>query len=107
MLRACSNALPISLLVLMAAWSQTDRGSIRGTVLDQTGAMVPAVTVTATNVATGVTSTTESSSAGAYNFPALQSGMYSISVKQSGFKNLVHDNINVTAAAVIGLDLKL
>jgi hypothetical protein len=107
MLRTFSKALTASLLLLTAAWSQTDRGSIRGTVLDQTGATVPNVTVTATNVATGVTSATESSSAGAYNFPALQSGVYSIGVKQTGFKNLVHENINVTAAAVIGLDLKL
>jgi Carboxypeptidase regulatory-like domain/TonB dependent receptor len=75
--------------------------------VDQTGAMVPSVTVTATNVATGVNSTTESSSTGAYNFPALQSGVYTVSVKQAGFKNLVHDKINVTAASVIGLDLAL
>jgi hypothetical protein len=47
-----------------ACWAQTDRGSIRGAVLDQTGAMVPNVTVTATNIATGVSAATTSTTTG-------------------------------------------
>lgn len=95
------------LFISATVWSQTDRGSIRGVVLDQTGAAVPNVVISATNVATGIAATTTSTTAGAYNFPALQSGVYRINVQHPGFKNLVHSQIDVAAASVIGLDLSL
>ena len=42
-------------------------GTLRGTVTDPTGAVVPAASVTATNVATGVGSSTVTTDAGTYN----------------------------------------
>jgi hypothetical protein len=95
------------LLVSVIAWSQTERGSIRGTVTDPTGAVVPGAALTVTNVGTGVSSTVVSSSGGTYNFPELPSGVYRIEVKQAGFKNLIRENIQVSLGSVIGLDLPL
>src|ERR1700753_3219785 len=59
---------------------------IKGIVTDPTGAVVPNATITATNVATGVVSTTTSSSTGDYRFQALPIGTYSINVTAPGFK---------------------
>jgi hypothetical protein len=101
--------LTVTVLLLFAtvARSQTERGSIRGTIFDQTGAIVANAAITATNVATGVSMTTRSSDSGSYNVPALPSGTYKMAVQMSGFKNLVRDNVVVAAAVVIGLDLNL
>ncbi|MGE0404857.1 MAG: carboxypeptidase-like regulatory domain-containing protein, partial [Candidatus Korobacteraceae bacterium] len=90
-----------------SAWAQTDRGSIRGTVLDPTGAVVANANITVTSLATGTSSSMESTSAGTYNFTALPSGVYRVEVQQAGFKSLVRENVTVSAANITGLDLTL
>ncbi|MGE0407547.1 MAG: carboxypeptidase-like regulatory domain-containing protein, partial [Candidatus Korobacteraceae bacterium] len=95
------------LVPMVVGWAQTDRGAVRGTIFDPTGAVVAQATLTITNVATGVSSTVTSSDAGTYNFPALPAGTYRIEVRQSGFKNLVRENVAVSAANITGLDISL
>src|SRR5207244_10011342 len=58
----------VSVLVLMAVsgFAQSDRGAIRGTISDTSGAVIPESKVTALNLATGVTSSTVSTGAGVY-----------------------------------------
>ena len=58
---------------------------IEGTVQDQTGAVVPGVTVTATNVATNQSRTAVTDKGGRYYIGALQPGIYAISAELSGF----------------------
>jgi len=59
---------------------------IKGTVVDPSGAVVPNVSVTATNSATGVKFTTTSQSNGDYQFLQLPIGTYSITATSAGFK---------------------
>jgi hypothetical protein len=59
---------------------------IKGTVTDPVGAVLPNVTVIATNQETGVKTTTTSSAGGDYLFPSLPIGTYTISAASSGFK---------------------
>ncbi len=59
---------------------------IKGTVTDPAGAVVAKASVTATNEATGVKYTTESSSTGEYLFPQLPIGTYTIKIGAPGFK---------------------
>jgi Carboxypeptidase regulatory-like domain len=54
--------------------AQTDRGSIRGTITDQTGAVVPGVSVTVSNSATGVSNSVRSNDTGVYGIAALPAG---------------------------------
>jgi hypothetical protein len=79
-----SSLATISLSVL--GFAQTDRGTITGTVLDNTGAAIPAASVTATNIATNTATTAVTSSTGVYSIPALQPGTYKVRVEKSGFK---------------------
>ncbi len=58
---------------------------ISGTITDQSGAVLPKVTVTATNEKTGVVTNTVSTGSGDYNFQSLPIGTYSISVSVPGF----------------------
>jgi hypothetical protein len=69
----------------MLGHAQTITGSVRGMVTDPTGAVIPNATVTATNVATGVTSSTQTNGAGLYSVRFLQIGNYTISVAAKGF----------------------
>jgi len=78
----------VSLLVLVLAaglgWSQEARGTILGRVTDSTGAVIPAVSVRITNVATGVTISLESNDQGNYLAPTGSSPRRPVSNAWSG-----------------------
>src|SRR5437660_1863570 len=78
----CVGSLP-------ALWSQTATGRIVGTVTDPTGAVIPGVTITATNVDTTVTYTAITNDQGAYQAPLLPIGMYTVTADQPGFQRAV------------------
>ncbi len=62
-----------------------------GTVSDTTGALIPGVTVTATNTQTGIVSTVLSNESGTYNFASLQPGTYNLSAELSGFQTHTYE----------------
>ena len=57
-----------------------------GSVSDPAGALIPGVTITATNNGTGVTTTTVTNESGAFTFPSLQPGTYKVSAELPGFQ---------------------
>ncbi len=91
------------LLASAALWAQVSTSRIEGVVTDPTGGTIPAATVTATNEATGVVYKSVTTSAGAYTFPALIAGSYTITVEASGFKRWVSTKnfLNVGAPLVV------
>ena len=78
-------------------------GSIQGTVTDPSGAIVAGATVTATNIATGVTTVHTTTDAGFYVLPLLTPGEYSVTVKAAGFQTLTEEHVIVDALANVGL----
>lgn len=79
-----------------ALLAQAGRGEISGSVTDQTGAIVPGATVTATETATGVTRHAISNGSGNYAFLSLNPGIYSVRVKSQGFVTVVRNQVRVT-----------
>jgi hypothetical protein len=77
--------------------------SIRGTVLDPSGAVVAGAGLTATNTATGVTFTTTSSSDGLFEFLQLPIGNYSVRVEKAGFKTVTEGHIHLDLDQVFNL----
>lgn len=73
-------------LVQGTMWGQSTYGTISGTIEDASRALIPGVTVTATNVNTGVVSTAITNETGAYNIPALLPGPYKVSAELPGFQ---------------------
>jgi hypothetical protein len=74
------------LLITPAAFAQTHRASIRGTVLDPAGAVIPGATVTVIGEATNETRTTVSADDGEYAVSSLSPGRYRVEVTSgSGF----------------------
>ena len=99
------------LLVVSAlpAFGQIDRGTIVGTVLDSSGAIVPKATVTVTNKATGVALTSPVNDSGEYQILALIPGTYSLKVSANGFESALRDDIvlHVQDRLSIGFVLKV
>src|SRR5258708_24839362 len=86
--------------------AQTFRGSVTGRIADSTGAMLPGVTVTATNDATGVSRTTTTSTGGDFSVPDLQLGTYTIEATLQGFQTL-RTKVEVTVSQVASVELKM
>jgi len=85
----------------MPAAAQTaGEGSLQGTVMDSTGAVVPSATITITNAATGVKTVRQCSSAGFFSIAPVMPGTYTVEVAAKGFKALVQDNVVVDAMQV-------
>jgi hypothetical protein len=83
------------LLLASLSFAQTFTGTIRGTVTDQTGAMLPGASVTVVDVNTGLTRTMTSGAAGEYDFSSLPIGIYRIDVKAQGFKQAVQTGLDL------------
>ncbi len=77
--------------------------SIRGTVVDPSGAVVPGAKLTATNVATGVSVSTTSDQNGLFSFLQLQIGDYKIVVERAGFKTYTEGHIHLDLDQVFNL----
>ena len=73
----------VCLLMTAALYGQTT--TITGTVMDPTGAVVPAASITITNIATGAQRATVSDSQGRYTISQVVPGSYKVSAKASGF----------------------
>jgi outer membrane receptor protein involved in Fe transport len=77
----------VAMLVFAAiAYTQTTTGTISGTVIDQSGNIVPAARVSVTNQANGDVRRTETSSAGDFSFPSLLPATYTVQVEVQGFQ---------------------
>jgi Ca-activated chloride channel family protein len=70
-------------------------GTISGSVSDSSGALIPGVTVMATNTETGVARTTLTNESGAYNFVGLTPGPYRLNATLGGFQTAILVNINL------------
>jgi hypothetical protein len=105
----------VRVLVVLWAWliaasaaAQTT-GSINGTVVDNTGAVLPGVTVTATSPALMGVQTAVTGETGLYRFPSIPPGTYTLSYELAGFSNVKREGIivNIGFAATVNVQLQL
>jgi hypothetical protein len=100
-------AFLVALLVPMAAYAQRTSGTIRGTVTDATGAVIPGATATVHNEGTGLTRSAPTNSSGVYVFSDLPVGTYEVRVELSGFKTAVQKGIQLNVAESQAVDVQL
>jgi len=102
------SLLIVLLSVSSLAQTTVSRGSIQGTVTDQTNAVVPQATITITSSATGQVVTVRTSSAGTYNSGGLPVGDYQIRVQAKGFETeqlTIAVEIGVTSSGNVKLQV--
>ena len=102
----------LAVLLLLAttagrAYAQEFRGGISGRVTDSSKGRLPGATVTMTNVATNVASTTTTNGEGDYNILYLTPGTYTLTVELSGFKKMVREGIEVRIGDKLAVDATL
>src|ERR1051326_5409172 len=95
------------LLFLTPAFSQGTNATVTGTISDSSKALLPGVTVTATNTATGVVSTVVSNETGSYNFPSLLPGTYKVSAELPGFQTRSFTDVRLGNADQVRLNFSL
>jgi hypothetical protein len=88
-------------------WGSPNRGTVRGTVTDPQGAVIPNVVVTVTNVSTNISQITRSNSSGFYLVPELLPGPYKLRLEVPGFVPVEISNVMVKANDVTTVDAQL
>ena len=102
------SVLAMLLLLLCAdARAQTGTATITGLITDQTGAILPGVTVTATNQATNVDYTAVTNESGDYTITPVVAGTYVIKAALSGFRTQATVATVLEARQVARLDFKM
>ena len=74
---------------------------------DASRALIPGVTVTATNTQTGIVSTAVTNETGSYNFPSLQSGNYKVSAELPGFQTQSYSDVTLGVSQQVRLNFTL
>jgi hypothetical protein len=83
--RAVTLLVGFLLIVSILAWSQVATTSLKGTVFDPKGAVVPSASVTLENSATGFSRSTKTDGQGAYEFVQIPPATYTLSAHAPGF----------------------
>src|SRR5579859_3947448 len=88
-------------------FAQVQQGRIVGTVYDPQRSVVPAATVTVTDLGTNVSKRVVASSAGDYVLTPLNPGTYSVSATAPGFETSTRGGIELVVGAAVRLDFEL
>ncbi|HSC28470.1 MAG TPA: carboxypeptidase regulatory-like domain-containing protein [Vicinamibacterales bacterium] len=94
-------------LAAVTASAQTTTGRIAGTVSDASGAVLPGVTVTATQAGTGFLRTALTDDRGGFVLVDLPGGSYTVKAELEGFKTAVRSEVMLAADGRIGVDFTL
>src|SRR3974377_1242280 len=98
------KAVLLGALLLAIAGSldaQTASGQITGVVKDPSGAIVPDAKITLANQQTGITRDVKTNATGAYTFPLLPVGVYSVTAEQQGFRTAKRSDIQLNVDQIV------
>ncbi len=106
--KTTSGFVSICILVLLGLLpsqlaAQSIAGSISGTLVDPSGAVIPAVDVSLINERTSETRATTSSDVGEFVFAAVQPGRYTVKAEKTGFRGFIRKGIELTVSERVGL----
>jgi hypothetical protein len=106
--RECLLLVALTLGTLPGVANAQDfRGGVVGKVTDESGGVLPGVTVTATSRDTNVTSTAVTNDSGAYTLLYLTPGPYRVSAELQGFKRVQRENVDVRVGDRLEIDFKM
>ncbi len=97
----------IALLLPTLAMAQGSGGALSGRVLDEQGAALPGVTVTAVDPATGTSRVSVTDADGSYRFPSLYAGAYDVTAELEGFATGKTQGVQINVSTTRTLDFQL
>ncbi|HXG86847.1 MAG TPA: TonB-dependent receptor [Vicinamibacterales bacterium] len=100
-------ATAVIVLGVHASLTAQATGNIAGIVTDDSGAVLPGVTVEVTNTNTGQTRTAVTRADGYFTLPLLQPGVYQVKGTLGGFKTFLRDGVTVTVESTARVDMQL
>ena len=104
---ACSAGVLNLLLTATLAWAQLSTAQLSGRVTDESGAVLPGVTVTVTRTDTGLTRSVVTNENGTYVLPNLPTGPYKLEAALQGFRTFAQTGIVLQVAAAPAINVVL
>jgi hypothetical protein len=104
---AAALAIATVLAMTPVAVCAQSTGTIAGVISDESGAVLPGVTVEVTNTATGQLRSAVTGVDGYYAIPLLQPGAYDVRATLAGFKPMIRKHSTVTVGDTARVDLRL
>jgi hypothetical protein len=102
-----TSAAMLSTLVTAALLHSAVTGSISGTIKDASGGVIPGISLSVTNPATGIGSKAVTDGKGFYSFPSLPVGRYDLKAEATGFRTQDRKGLTIDADSALQIDLTL
>jgi hypothetical protein len=90
-----------------SARAQRTTGTVSGTVTDESGAILPGVTVTLKSTAVPGAPTVITGATGVYRFPNLPPGSYTLTFELQGFATVTHAQVPVVVGQEVDINVQL
>ena len=103
----CIGPIVVLVVISLPVLAQGSQGAIQGVVFDSTGANIPGVTVTITDVDRGTARVLISDEAGQYAATGLTAGSYKVRAELTGFTAVERSNVQVQVGNNTRVDLTL
>ncbi|WP_419806214.1 carboxypeptidase regulatory-like domain-containing protein [Terriglobus sp.] len=84
-----------------------NQGTLQGTVIDASGALLPDAVVTVMNPARGTSVSVHTSDRGTFTLPALPVGFYNVTIEHAGFGTVERRNVDVEVGNRVDLPVTL
>lgn len=98
----------ISFFVFTAlVFGQGFQGTLRGRVVDSTGAVVPVAKITLTDEGTSISRSTITNDQGEYTFASVNPATYSVAAESSGFKQALRKGVTLATQQAVTVDFTL
>jgi hypothetical protein len=103
----CVSIGLVCLALAVPAFPQSIFGTILGTVTDPSGAVVPNAVITVTNQGENISREVRTDAQGNYRAENMKAGLYTVSAKATGFKDMVVTDLRLDARQTVRADMKL
>src|SRR6202008_1906499 len=107
MIMRCKMLFLVAMLLFAVSARAQYRASIQGVVTDPEGAVVSGATLTLTNLDTNQALTATTDANGVYNFNALPSAKFSLTIEKAGFKKKTLANVGIIPEQANALNVQL
>lgn len=97
----------VALGLATSVLAQGNAGSLRGSIADSSGGVLPGATVTLVSDATKASRQIVTDAKGGYFFAAVQPGTYTLRVEMQGFKKVEQKGVRISANDTRGIDVAL